>query len=103
MRNLGVLALAFVLATSALTVAAGPNPAPGAAVQVTGVIENLTTDTITVAGTTFDVTPDTVITKCGVPIGLADLEEGMTVKVCAKEVDGVLIACRITVKYACCP
>jgi hypothetical protein len=97
-RKLWIMALGVTLASSLLVAAAGPGNAP-----VPSVITAIDYDTGQILlddGTTVQVIMYyTVITMKGEPIEFGDLAVDMTVRVCGKMVDGVLVADKINVMY----
>ncbi|MEN6425903.1 MAG: DUF5666 domain-containing protein [Phycisphaerales bacterium] len=99
-KKLWITALCVTLAGSVLVTAAGRK-----STQITGTISaiNDATQQIIVNGVTVQATDDTVITittrKVQVPIAFDDLDIGMTVRVCGKVIDGVLVADKINVMY----
>ena len=97
-------ALCFVLVSSILVTAAGPKGGP-VIVRITDVITDINPGDlqIVVGETTVQVTPETVITltvkKVQVVIPFEDLNVDMTVKVCGKMIEDVLVADQINVMY----
>ena len=109
MRKVCKTALFLVFVSSIFVTAAGPKGGPEI-VRITGVITGITPDIpdgdtgqIIVNGTTVQVTLDTVITitvkKEKEVISFGNLAVGMTVKVCGKIVDDILLADKINVMY----
>jgi hypothetical protein len=93
-RKLWVMALGVMLVNSMLVTAAGPGR-----VQITGVITAIGDQQIVVDDVTVQVTPTTLITMRTTEIAFDDLALGMTVRVCGKMSDSVLVADRVNVMY----
>jgi len=109
MRKVCKTALFLVLVSSIFVTAAGPKGGPEI-VRITGVITGINdvTQQLSVAVSDTEtiivqVTDDTVITltvkKVKYELEFEDLLEGMTVKVCGKIVDDILLADKINVMY----
>ena len=105
MRSAGALVLGFVLVTSTLVLAKGPNPSP-AATRIEGEITAIDSaaQQIVVAGVTVQATEDTAILlkPCGgeaIPILFGDLALGQTVRASGLMDGDVLVAKKIMVKY----
>ena len=106
MRSAGALVLGFVLVTSALVLAKGPNPSP-AGTRIEGAITAIdpVAQQIVVADVTVQATADTAILlkPCGggeaIPISFEDLALGQTVRASGLMDGDVLVAKKIMVKY----
>ncbi|MBK9127805.1 MAG: hypothetical protein IPM13_08375 [Phycisphaerales bacterium] len=100
MRNAALTTLAGCFLMASLALAAGGGGGNG--VRVEGVITSINTEALqlVVAGTTIQVTPNTIIMKNGRAISFEQLAVGMTVAACGDLVEGTLLANRITVKYS---
>jgi len=96
MRNTGWMAMLIVGLAGGLAWACSP----GDGTSIEGTIEEINAEVqqLVVAGTTVQVTEDTVIKKNGQVLAFEDLTVGLTVAVCGTMEDDVLIAHRITVK-----
>ena len=109
MRKVCKTALFLVLVSSIFVTAAGPKGGPEI-VRITGVITGINdvTQQLSVAVSDTEtiivqVTDDTVITltvkKVKYDLEFEDLLNGMTVKICVKIVDDILLADKINVMY----